>query len=140
MARPLSTLFLLNMNAAKIISDAIVGNDFKTVIVNNKPYTIYPPTIHKIAGAASCFSSVDIGECNSFKDIFMLCKDNEMLAKALSWMIKDNESLAKKLSKGTNSEVVEALLIAFSLVSTEDFLKAVSLMKNVQKLTAKQKL
>ena len=128
------------MNAAKIISDAIVGNDFKTVIVNNKPYTIYPPTIHKIAGASSCFSSVDIGECNSFKDIFMLCKDNEMLSKALSWMIKDNESLAKKLSKGTNSEVVDALLIAFSLVSTEDFLKAVSLMKNVLILTAKQKL
>ena len=127
-------------NAAKIISDAIIGNDFKTVIVNNKPYTIYPPIIHKIAGAASCFSSVDIGECNSFKDIFMLCKDNEMLAKALSWMIKDNESLVKKLSKGTNNEVVDALLIAFSLVSTEDFLKAVSLMKSVLSLAAKAKL
>ena len=128
------------MNAAKLISDAIVGNDFKTVIVNNKPYTIYPPTIHKIAGAVSCFSSIDIGESVCFKDIFMLCKDNMMLAKALSWMIKDDESLTEELSKGTNSEVVDALLIAFSLVSTEDFLKAVSLMKNVLSLTAKQKL
>ena len=128
------------MNAAKLISDAIVGNDFKTVIVNNKPYTIYPPIIHKIAGAVSCFSSIDIGESVCFKDIFMLCKDNMMLAKALSWMIKDDESLTEELSKGTNSEVVDALLIAFSLVSTEDFLKAVSLMKNVLSLTAKQKL
>ena len=128
------------MNAAKLISDAIVGNDFKTVIVNNKPYTIYPPIIHKIAGAVSCFSSIDIGESVCFKDIFLLCKDNMMLAKALSWMIKDDESLTEELSKGTNSEVVDALLIAFSLVSTEDFLKAVSLMKNVQNLTAKQKL
>lgn len=128
------------MNAAKIISDAIVGNDFKTVIVNNKPYTIYPPIIHKIAGAASCFSSVDIGECNSFKDVFMLCKDNMMLAKALSWLIKDDDSLTEELSKGTNGEVVDALLIAFSLVSTEDFLRAVSLMRNVLRLTAKQKL
>ena len=128
------------MNAAKLISDAIVGNDFKTVIVNNNPYTIYPPTIHKIAGAVSCFSSIDIGESVCFKDIFMLCKDNMMIAKALSWMIKDDESSTEELSKGTNSEVLDALLIAFSLVSTEDFLKAVSLMKNVQKLIAKQKL
>ena len=127
-------------NAAKIISDAIIGNDFKTVIVNNKPYTIYPPIIHKIAGAASCFSSFDIGECNCFKDVFMLCKDNIILAKALSWLIKDDESLTEELSKGTNSEVIDALLIAFSLVSTEDFLKAVSLMRSVLSLAAKAKL
>ena len=54
------TLFYLKIKSqgARIVSDAIIGNDFKVVVVNGKSYIIYPPTIHKIAGAASYLSNV----------------------------------------------------------------------------------
>ena len=48
------------MKAGKIVNESILGEDFKTVLINGKAYTIYPPTIHRIAGAAKCLS--DIGE------------------------------------------------------------------------------
>lgn len=128
------------MNAAKVISDSIVGKDFQTVIINNDPYTIYPPTIHRIAGAISCLSSVNVRDCKSFDDVFSFFKDINMLARALSWMINDDESLTDKLNKGTFGDVSKALSVAFSLVSTEVFLQAVNLTRNAIQLAAKEKL
>ena len=128
------------MNAAKVISDSIVGKDFQTVIINNDPYTIYPPTIHRIAGAISCLSSVNVGDCKSFDDVFSFFKDINMQARALSWMINDDESLSDKLNKGTFGDVSKALSVAFSLVSTEVFLQAVNLTRNAIQLAAKEKL
>ena len=43
---------------AKIISESIIGSDFRTVIVGGKSYTVYPPTIHRLAGAISHLSGV----------------------------------------------------------------------------------
>lgn len=128
------------MNAAKVISDSIVGKDFQTVIINNDPYTIYPPTIHRIAGAISCLSSVNVRDCKSFDDVFSFFKDINMQARALSWMINDDESLTDKLNKGTFGDVSKALSVAFSLVSTEVFLQAVNLTRNAIQLAAKEKL
>ena len=62
---------------AKIVSDAIIGNDFKVVVVNLKSYIIYPPTIHKIAGAASYLSNV--GKIENLEDIFLSMKDTPMM-------------------------------------------------------------
>ena len=41
----------MEKNAAKIVSSAVLGMDFRTAVINGKVYMIYPPTIHKIAGA-----------------------------------------------------------------------------------------
>lgn len=128
------------MDAAKIVSDAIVGKDFRTVIVNDKPYTIYPPTINKIAGAISCLSEIDTKDGETIKDVFFgVMGSVEQYAKALSWMINGCESLDTELSNGTYDDVVNALDIAFGLISPEVFSKAVSLMKSARALAAKQK-
>lgn len=126
--------------AAKIISDAIVGNDFRTVIVAGKAYTIYPPTIHRLAGAISCLSEVDIEDNATVKQLLLSLKDTPVqCANALSWFIGGDESLSVKLSEGTYDDVVDALCDVFSLVSTEVFLKAVTLARNVASLAAKPK-
>lgn len=126
--------------AAKIISDAIIGNDFKTVIIADKAYTIYPPTIHKLSGAISCLSQVDLKEGSTVKELLLSLEDSPLhCASALSWLVVGNDTLSKKLSKGTYEEVVDALCEAFSLISTEVFLKAVSLAKSVASLAAKPK-
>lgn len=123
--------------AAKIVSGAIIKSDFEVAVVNKKAYIIYPPTIHKIAGAASYLSV--IGKIETLDDIFRAMKDTPNASHALSWLINDNDDLYEELSKGEFSENIEALKIAFSLTSTENFLVLSSLARNVANLAALQK-
>lgn len=125
--------------AAKIISDSIIGNDFKTVLVHNKAYTIQPPTIYRLSGAISCLAEGGLEEGATLKDVLFSMKDSMLYAKALSWFIHGDDSLTRELAQGSYDEVVEALEEAFSLISAQSFLKAVSLAKNVADLAAKQK-
>ena len=123
---------------AKIVSESIIGSDFRTVIVAGKVYTVYPPTIHKLAGAISYLSGVQ--EADNLKDVLLSLGKSEVYSKALSWLIAGDESMSDELAKGTYEENVNALDVAFSMIDSKVFLKAVSLAKNVSLLAAKPKL
>jgi hypothetical protein len=122
--------------ASKLVSDAVIGNDFSIVYVNSKAYTIHPPTIKKLAGAISCISDLELGDNATLKDMLLSAKDCKAYARALSWFIKGNLSLSAELSKGTFEEVVDALSSAFDLVGVAPFLKAASLTRNASLLAA----
>ena len=123
---------------AKLVSEAITGMDFRTVIVGGKSYTVYPPTIHKLAGAISYLSGVQ--EADNLKDVLLSLGESEAYSKALSWLIAGDESISEELAKGTYEENVNALDEAFSMMDSKVFLKAVSLAKNVSLLAAKPRL
>ncbi len=126
------------MKAAKIVNGAILGMDYKTVTVNGKVYVIYPPTIKKLAGAGYYLSNINNGV--TLKDVISSLGDMEMAAHALSWLIQGDDSLFDEFINGTFEEIVDALETAYSLISTQSFLKLSGLAKNVVNLTAKQKL
>lgn len=131
------TLFLLVMNqGAKIISESIIGSDFRTVFVNGKAYTVYPPTVNNLSGAISYLSGVQ--EADNLKEV--LFSLGESYSKALSWLITGDESLSEELANGTYEENVNALEEALSMIDSKVFLKAVSLAKNVSLLAAKPRL
>lgn len=123
---------------AKIISESIIGMDFRTVIVGGKSYTVYPPTIHKLSGAISHLSNIQDAE--SLRDVLLSLGDSEAYSKALSWLIAGDESLNEELSQGTLDEVVDALDETLSMIDSKVFLKAVSLARNVSLLAAKPRL
>lgn len=123
---------------AKIISESIIGSDFRTVIVGGKSYTVYPPTIHRLAGAISHLSGVQ--EADNMKAVLLSLGESEVYSMALSWLIVGDNSLQEELSKGTYEENVNALDEVFSMIDSKVFLKAVSLAKNVSLLAAKPKL
>lgn len=123
---------------AKIISESIIGSDFRTIFVAGKIYTVYPPTIHKLAGAISYLSGVQ--EADNLKDVLFSLGKSEAYSKALSWLITGDESLSEELAKGTYEENVNALDEALSMIDSKVFLKAASLAKNVSLLAAKPKL
>lgn len=112
--------------------------DYKTVTVNGKVYVIYPPTIKKLAGAGYYLSNINNGV--TLKDVISSLGDMEMAAHALSWLIQGDDSLFDEFINGTFEEIVDALETAYSLISTQSFLKLSGLAKNVVNLTAKQKL
>lgn len=70
----------------------------------------------------------------------MSLRSMESASKALSWFIQGDDSLGDELSQGSFDEVVDALEVAYSLISTENFLKLLGLARNVANLTAKQRL
>ena len=123
---------------AKIISESIIGSDFRTIFVAGKVYTVYPPTIHKLAGAISYLSGVQ--EADNLKDVLLSLGKSEAYSKALYWLIAGDESLSEELAKGTYEENVNALDEALSMIDSKVFLKAASLAKNVSLLAAKPKL
>jgi hypothetical protein len=123
---------------ARIISESIIGSDFRTIFVAGKVYTVYPPTIHKLAGAISYLSGVQ--EADNLKDVLLSLGKSEAYSKALSWLITGDESLSEELAKGTYEENVNALDEALSMIDSKVFLKAASLAKNVSLLAAKPKL
>ena len=123
--------------AAKLINAAIIGADFKTVIVNNKAYTVKPPTIERLAGAGYYLSAINEGD--SLREILLSMGNIKSVASALSWLIQGNTELAEELAKGELGEVVTALDEALSLVSPQDFIKLLALVKSVLRLTAKAK-
>nr|DAQ64388.1 MAG TPA: hypothetical protein [Bacteriophage sp.] len=120
--------------ASRIVNAAVLGKDFKTVFVNGNAYVIQPLTINKIAGLGFYLS--DLQEGNTILDMLRSLKDMDMASCALSWAIRGDESLSNELSQGTFDEVVEALEVAFSMISTENFCKLSVLAKNVALLTA----
>ena len=123
---------------AKIISESIIGMDFRTVIVGSKSYTVYTPTIHKLAGAISHLSNIQDAE--SLREVLLSLGDSTAYSKALSWLIAGDESLNEELSQGILDEVVDALDETLSMIDSKVFLKAVSLAKNVSLLAAKPRL
>ncbi len=123
--------------AAKIVSASIVGADFVNVMVNNKFYSIFPPTIHKLAGAGMYLS--ELGDEQSLKDMIKSINRSDNLAHALSWLIQDDDSLFEELSQGTFDELVNAINEAYSQISVENFMKLSTLAKNVVRLIANPK-
>lgn len=124
-------------NASKIVSSAIIGMDFKTIVVNGRSYVIMPPTIKKIAGAAYWLSAIQ--EAKTLREMFLSINSSEALAHALSWFINGNDDLYEELSNGTQDEVIEGLEAAYSLISTQNFMRLSILARNVARLTATPK-
>ena len=127
----------MEKNASKIVNASVLGKDFETVFVNGNAYVIYPPTIHRIAGAGYYLS--DLKDGVTVMDMLRSLKDTKQASLALSWLIKGDESLSEELANGEFDEVVEGLAIGLTMISTESFHKLSVLAKNVANLTANQK-
>ena len=125
------------MKGDKIISEAIIGDDYKVVVVNGKSYKVDSPTIYRLAGAGEYLS--DFGDEQTLGDIFKSINDSKKLAYALSFLINGDESLAEELMNGRFDELVEALGEAYSLISVQNFTMLSSLAKNVGRMIAKSK-
>lgn len=124
--------------AAKIVSDALLGLDFKNVEIGGIVYTIKPPTIKVICRAIRHFSSIGMTGDNIMQAIKELPEATEDMLKGISCFICCNEDLTKALENGTFEEIKNALEVCFSMMDISAF-QCVSSMKNVSMLAAKPK-
>lgn len=127
---------LMDNDAAKMVAAAIIGNDYKGIVVAGKRHVVPPPTIHRLAGAVYWLTDMDEGE--TFRDMIKSLSKSDNLARALSCFICGDESMAGELSEGTLDEVLDGLDTAFKLLGTENFLRLLGLRKSARILIAKQ--
>lgn len=119
------------------MADALLGLDFRTVVVAGRAYTLRPPTIERLAGAIS--NLAEVKEAQTPREVLLSLGDMGRLASALSWFIAGDESLSAELAKGTPDEVTDALEASVGLIGIEDFRKAASLARSVSLLAATPK-
>lgn len=124
--------------AAKIVSDALLGLDFKNVEIGGVIYTIKPPTIKVVCNAIHHFSNIGMAGDNIMEAIKELPEATDDMLKGISCFICGNENMAKALENGTFDEIKEALEICFSMMDISAF-QCVSSMKNVSMLAARAK-
>lgn len=124
------------MNATKIISSAVIGYDFRKVVVAGKLYLIYPPTIHRLAGAAYWLSLTE--DVENFKGLLKELSALKNICNALSFLINGDESLAEELQHGSPEEVLSAIEAGFELISPQNFLRLSRLRRSAGMMTAKQ--
>lgn len=124
--------FVISMDeGVRLVSSAVLGIDCETIMVGGEVYSLFPPTIRRIAGAGLHLASIPengmVGEMiNKIEDA----------TKALSWFIKGDESLYEALSEGTAREIIDGLEVAIRLIGMENFPKLSALSKSVRTLIA----
>lgn len=121
--------------ASKLVTDALLGEDSASVVVNGKIYDIPSPTIQRIAMAAKYLNNVEGGE--NMDDAIGMMKNLEDSCRALSVFIQGDEALTDELVKGTPNDIVGGLKVAWSLISIKDFQMLSALARNVARLIAK---
>ncbi len=121
-------------NASKLVTDAILGEDAVTILVNGNSYYIPSPTIIRLVKAAQYLNSVEGG--NTFGDVLNMMKNLEDACKALSVFIQGDDGLSKELSKGSPNEIVLGLQAAYSLISIKDFQMLSTLARSVARMIA----
>lgn len=136
--------------AAKLVTESILGVDFQTVFIAGKPYTIYPPTIKIVCRGLKEWSSVDI-ELNKEENISLAnIPDNApIMLKGLAFFVigdvqdweDRSNALYEEWINGTPSvtvkEMFEACKIVCGLLGVNDFFGCAALLKNVVMMAAK---
>ena len=89
----------MNNQAAKTVSDALLGLDFKNVGIGGIVYTIKPPTIKVICRAIHHFSNIGMTGDNVMEAIKELPEATEDMLKGISCFICGSEELADNLEK-----------------------------------------
>lgn len=120
--------------ASKLVTDAILGEDAVTILVNGKSYYVPSPTIIRLVKAAKYLNAVEGG--NTFGEVLDMMRNLEDACKALSVFIQGDESLSEELSQGKPNEIAMGLQSAYSLISIKDFQTLSTLARSVARMIA----
>lgn len=136
--------------AAEIITDSLLGLDFKTVILAGNGYTIHPPTIKIICRGLGAWSRISfnsdeeqsrvdvIGQINNCYKPILKGLAAFIVGDSMFWKWKIYR-LSKNLENSTCEELNLACKTAIDMIGAEHFFACATLCKNVTKMVAKPK-
>ena len=130
--------------AAKLISDSILGVAFKTITVRGKAYTLTPPTIKTIAKAIRHFSKVGIdGEYSRVSVLSEVPGNYKYIVNGLCMLLSKGNFIKYHYLRitlnPTNTELRDAVKTAIDMMGGEAFFECAASVKQVSVIAAKQK-
>lgn len=143
----------MSNEAAQFVAESILGVDFRTILINNKPYTIYPPTIKIICRGIKEWAKLNIDDNIETEAhvIQSIPENNTPIIKGLCYFIVGDVKfyqwktyrLFRQLRYGTPSispdEMKEAVQTIMDLIQVQDFFDCAVLCKNAAKMAANPK-
>lgn len=133
--------------ASEKISNSIIEEDFKTIILGGKAYTIAPPTIKVICRTVKHFSKISLSEdLTNYSVIGEVNNNSKHIINGLSSIIIGNRRfwrirsliLSKRLNP-TPNELKTATETAVELMGGADFFGCATLAIEVAKIVANTK-
>lgn len=133
-------------NGAKVVADAILGEDLKFVTIGKEVYSIKPPCIEVILKAIRYLAKVKLETDKHTKASILseYAKNTDYITRALAVLVtgEDNrktKKVAEKFKKGTYHELLLAYNAAIHMMGGDDFFALAQLAKNLQNVAARPK-
>lgn len=130
--------------ASKLISDSLLGIDFKVATIKGRAYRLYPPTMKTICRALGEWSKVGIDAEYSKVSILAEIPGNyKHILNGLLWIISRGNSIKylwlKLRVNPTSKEMAELSdMIINHLMGGDDFFACAALVKQATQIAAKQ--
>lgn len=125
---------------AKNISELIIGDYCKTVVIGSKVYVMKAPTIKVIARSTKYFSQVDLPEHAKVADLMdAVAGQIWHIIKGLSYLIVgdvpeyelQSKRVVEEMQHGTHAELCAAFQVAIDLIAGRDFFVVASSAKGL---------
>lgn len=143
----------MSNEAAKLIAESVLGVDFRTVLINNKAYTIYPPTIKIICRGVLHWAKlgIDLNEQSVYSLTGQIPANSDAFIRGLSYFIVGDVKgykwkafrIYRKLRYGTPSirldDMNKAIQTVFDLIQAQDFFDCATSCMSVAKMVANTK-
>lgn len=134
--------------AAQLVSDSLIGEDFVTIRIGKKAYTVYPPAIKVICRATSAFSKIGMdGEYNKLSVLAELPDNIPHIIQGISAIIVGNVMcwrwkahwIGKRLEKLSLPELKDLVDNILPLLGGDAFFVCAASLKSLSGIAAKAK-
>ena len=130
-------------NGAQVVSEAILGEDVKFVVIGGEVYSVKPPSIRTILKSIKHLSMVRLESEKYTKSSIMseYKRNTKHIAMGLAVLLspKHPKKYAKKFMDGTYGELLKAYNEVVGMMGGDDFFALAQLAKSLQKMAARPK-
>ncbi len=135
--------------AAKLVSDSLLGDDFTTIKIGGKVYTVYSPSIKVLCRSVAEFSKIDMnGEYNKLTVLSELPENVPHIIKGLSSLIVGDvkcwrwkaRRVGKNIKSSSLKELKSIIEEVLPLLGGDAFFACAASLTSMSKIAAKPKL
>lgn len=140
---PFFNVIIMNI-AAKVVTDALLGEKYKTVIMGDRVCVFFPLTIKLISRVFNEFSQIEDVAENGAAELMNIPKNAPRILKGISYALAGNvdnykeqaETIYQELQNATTEEIKLGMEALLSQIGGSDFFVSAALARNATKMAA----
>lgn len=121
---------------AVLVSESLLGLDFRVFLLDGEPYRVSPPTIRTICRAIREFGHIELPENASIIEAILCMPDLAQRLTAGLGCFFDDPQAREKLADCTGPQLFAIAQDIAALISPNDFFACAALARNVAEMAA----